>query len=68
MTPGNILKLVLGIVMIGLGLYVAVRPLLANHAVLTGTRWLDMTFAAIFMLRGTINVRSVLRARAGHGR
>lgn len=57
------LKLVLGVVMIGLGGYVAIRPLLPNNAVMTGSRWLDMTFAAVFLLRGAMNVRSVLRTR-----
>jgi uncharacterized membrane protein HdeD (DUF308 family) len=67
-TPKNTLKLVLGVVMFALGLYVAVRPLFTNNAILTGTRWLDMTFAFVFMLRGALNVRSALRSRAADGR
>jgi hypothetical protein len=67
-TSRNLLKLVLGVVMFGLGLFVAVRPLFTHNAVLTGTRWLDMTFAFVFMVRGAINVRSVVRARAADGR
>jgi uncharacterized membrane protein HdeD (DUF308 family) len=57
--------LVLGVVLIGLGLFVAVRPTWTHNGVLTGSRWLDMTFAVVFMLRGVINVRSALRRRAG---
>ena len=57
------LKLGLGVVMVALGSYVAVRPLFTNNAVLTSARWLDMTFAAVFMLRGVMNVRSALRTR-----
>jgi uncharacterized membrane protein HdeD (DUF308 family) len=57
------LKLGLGVVMVALGSYVAVRPLLPNNSVLTSARWLDMTFAAVFMLRGAVNVRSALRTR-----
>ena len=68
MTSRNILKLVLGVVMVGLGVYIAVRPLFTHNAILTGARWLDMTFAFVFMLRGGMNVRSVLRARAANGR
>lgn len=68
MSPGNILKLVLGVVMIGLGLYVAVRPLFTNNSILTSARWLDLTFAFVFMLRGAVNVRSVMRAQAAQGR
>jgi hypothetical protein len=67
-TSRNTLKLVLGVVMFVLGLYIAVRPMFTNNAILTGSRWLDATFSLVFMLRGAINVRSVLRARGADGR
>jgi uncharacterized membrane protein HdeD (DUF308 family) len=67
-TPKNILKLVLGVVMVVLGLYIAVRPMFTNNAILTGSRWLDATFSFVFMLRGAMNVRSVMRAKAADGR
>ena len=54
--------LVLGIVMFVIGLYVALHPLWAHNATITGTRWLDMAFAIVFMLRGMLNVR-VARTR-----
>jgi hypothetical protein len=38
MTPGNVVKLGLGVVMIVLGVYVAVRPLLTNNAVIHAAR------------------------------
>ncbi|HVX41423.1 MAG TPA: hypothetical protein VHB25_17795 [Gemmatimonadaceae bacterium] len=57
-----VLTLVLGIVMFVIGLYVAVRPLWTHNATITGTRWLDMAFAIVFMLRGIMNVR-VARSR-----
>ena len=57
------LSLVLGVIMIGLGAYVAVRPLLPSHRVLTGSRWLDAAFALFFILRGWMNVRSALRSK-----
>jgi len=49
--------------MIGLGAYIAVRPLLPSHRVLTGSRWFDAAFALFFLLRGWMNVRSALRTR-----
>jgi uncharacterized membrane protein HdeD (DUF308 family) len=55
--------LILGVVMFGIGLYVAIRPLWAHNAVISGARWLDMALAAVFMLRGAFNVRSALRLR-----
>ena len=57
--------MVLGAVMIGLGSYVAVRPVLPNNRVLTGSRWLDIVFAAFFILRGAMHVRSALRGKRG---
>jgi uncharacterized membrane protein HdeD (DUF308 family) len=57
-------SLVLGVVLIGLGAFVGVRPLFTHNATLTGTRWLDITFAVVFMIRGTVNVKTALRRRA----
>jgi uncharacterized membrane protein HdeD (DUF308 family) len=58
-----VITLVLGVIMFGLGAYVGVRPLWAHNAVVTGARWLDMAFAAVFMLRGVLNVRTALQRR-----
>jgi hypothetical protein len=64
-----IISLVLGVVLVLLGVFVAVRPLFTHNAVLTGARWLDMAFAAVFMLRGALNIRTALgRRRAGMAR
>ena len=49
--------------MFGLGLFVAVRPLFTHNAVLTSARWLDFAFAAVFMLRGALNVRTAMARR-----
>ena len=49
--------------MFGLGLFVAVRPLFTHNATLTSARWLDFAFAAVFMLRGALNVRTALARR-----
>jgi uncharacterized membrane protein HdeD (DUF308 family) len=58
-----IVGLVLGVIMFGLGLYVGLRPLWTHNSVVTGARWLDMAFAAVFMLRGVINVRVALQRK-----
>jgi uncharacterized membrane protein HdeD (DUF308 family) len=54
--------LVLGVIMFGIGLFVAARPLWSHNAVFLGARWLDLTFALVFMLRGVVNIRTA-RAR-----
>jgi hypothetical protein len=59
----SVLTLSLGVIMFGLGVYVALRPLWTHNSVITGSRWLDMAFAAVFMLRGAMNVRTALRRR-----
>jgi hypothetical protein len=61
-TIGSRAVLVLGVLMIALGLYVALRPLVAPGRPLTGRLWLDVAFAALFLLRGAMNVRSARRA------
>jgi hypothetical protein len=54
------LSLVLGVVMVGLGSYVALRPLW-NRVPLTGQRWTDVAFATFFLLRGVMYLRSLRR-------
>ena len=51
----------IGVVMLVLGIYVALRPLLAPGRPLTGRVWLDMAFAVLFLVRGWMNVRSARR-------
>ena len=55
------IKLVLGLIMIVLGAIVALRPLYAPGRSLTGSPWMDMAFAVLFLLRGVMNVRSARR-------
>ena len=57
------MRLVLGWVMIALGAYVAVHPLWSHGSPVTTSLWLDMAFAALFLLRGVMNVRGVRRVR-----
>jgi len=60
----GIITLVLGVAMFVIGLFVAVRPLWTHNSTVTGARWLDMAFAIVFMLRGVINVRTVMLRRS----
>jgi hypothetical protein len=53
-----VLTLVLGVLMLGLGAFIALRPLWAHGAAFTGARWLDTAFALVFILRGFMNVSS----------
>jgi hypothetical protein len=54
-------SLVIGVLMIALGAYVALRPLLGDGRPVTSARWLDLAFAAIFLLRGTMYLRAARR-------
>ena len=49
--------IVLGVVMIALGAFVASRPLWGPP--ITGSRLMDMGFAALFLLRGFMNLRRI---------
>lgn len=66
------LSLGLGVVMIAIGVYVAARPLWTPLPV-TGSRVLDMALAALFLLRGFMNLRVIRRTakppvqRPNHG-
>ena len=65
-TPVTNLRIVLGLVMILLGSYVALHPLWANGRPITQSIWFDMAFAALFLLRGVMNLRGGRkRQRAG---
>jgi hypothetical protein len=55
------IRLVLGWVMILLGIYVALHPLWSHGHPVTPSLWLDMGFAALFLLRGAMNLRGVRR-------
>jgi hypothetical protein len=54
-------RLVLGWIMIALGTYVALHPLWSHGKPVTTSLWLDMAFAAVFLLRGLMNLRSLRR-------
>jgi hypothetical protein len=56
-----IITLVLGVVLVAIGVYIAARPLWTHNATLMGARWLDMAVAAVSMLRGAVNIRVALR-------
>lgn len=57
------MAIILGVVMVALGVFLALRPLTGALPV-SGSRVLDIAFAALFILRGGMNVRSARRLRA----
>ena len=59
-------RLVLGWIMIALGAYVAVHPLWSHGKPVTTSIWLDMAFAAVFLLRGVMNIRGVRKRPASN--
>ena len=64
-SPRRTLLLVLGAVMIGIALFIALRPLIAPGRPVTGQWWLDLAFAFFFFLRGAWNVRVATRPPRG---
>jgi hypothetical protein len=64
MTTRVRVTLALGVVMILLGAFVALRPLWAGPRPLSASRWLDAAFALFFLLRGWMNVRLARRQMA----
>ena len=56
--------LVIGIAMMALGAFIALRPFWAGPVPLSSSRWIDMAFAAFFLLRGLMNVQGARRALA----
>jgi hypothetical protein len=59
-----ITPLVLGVALVLLGAFIALRPLFTHFATLTGPRWLDVTFAFVFIFRGYLNIKTALQRRA----
>ena len=55
------LRIVLGVVMVLLGAYLALHPLWSSGRAVTSSIWFDMAFAALFLLRGMMNLRSARR-------
>ena len=63
-TVGSRFVLVLGVVLFLLGAFVALRLVVAPGRPLTGRLWLDLAFAALFLVRGAMNVRAARAAGA----
>ena len=55
--------LVIGIAMMALGCYIALRPFWAGRTPMSSSRWIDMAFAAFFLIRGVMNLRTARRPR-----
>ena len=56
--------LVVGLVMMALGAFIALRPFWAGPVPMSSSRWIDMAFAAFFLIRGLMNVQGARRALA----
>ena len=56
--------LVIGIAMAAIGAFIALRPFWAGPVPMSSSRWLDMAFAAFFLIRGLMNVQGARRALA----
>ena len=56
--------LVIGLAMMALGAFIALRPLWAGPVPMSSSRWIDMAFAAFFLVRGLMNVQGARRALA----
>lgn len=54
--------LAVSVTMIGLGIFVALRPLWRPDAPLTSSWWLDGGFAIFFLVRGMYGVRMARRS------
>lgn len=67
MTPRRLFSLVLGLVMIAFGSYVALHPLWAPGRPVTSSRWLDVAFALFFLLRGALYLRALRRPAPAPG-
>ena len=53
--------LLLGAIQAGVGVFIALRPLVGSGQPLTSSRALDMAFAAFFLIRGVMNMRTARR-------
>ena len=56
--------LVIGLAMMALGAFIALRPLWAGPQPLSSSRWIDVAFALFFLLRGLMNVQGARRMLA----
>ena len=60
-------QLLVGVILLIFGAFIALRPLFAHGQPLTPSRWLDVVFALFFLVRGVMNVRSARRASVSRG-
>jgi hypothetical protein len=61
----NTMRLVLGWIMIAIGAYLVGHLVWTGGAPQTPSLWLDIGFAALFILRGTMNLRGRRRYTSG---
>ena len=60
----HVIVLAIGVAMMTLGAYIALRPFWAGPVPMSSSRWIDMAFAAFFLIRGLMNVQGARRALA----
>ena len=56
------IALVLGVLMVALGAWLVASVLVLGRPPVTSSKWLDVAFAAFFILRGAMNLSSGRRA------
>lgn len=59
------LTLFMGVVMLGIGAFLGLRPAFGSRQPVLGAWWLDVVAAVVFLLRGFMNIRqAAIRRRA----
>jgi hypothetical protein len=59
------LTLVMGVVMLGIGAFLGLRPAFGAHQPVLGAWWLDVAAGVVFLVRGLMNIRqAAVRRRA----
>jgi hypothetical protein len=59
------IALILGVVMVALGAWLLASVLILGRPPVSSSRWLDVAFAAFFILRGGMNLASGRRTVRG---
>jgi hypothetical protein len=53
----------MGVVMLGIGGFIGLRPAFGARSPILGAWWLDVAAAIVFVLRGVLNVRQAAARR-----
>jgi len=55
--------LLMGVVMLGIGAFIGLRPAFGARGPILGAWWLDVAAAVVFLARGILNVRQAAARR-----